>query len=89
MATRTWQRIQQGNTPSGNWSNTAHWVGGVVPVAGDDVVFPLVGAGDPAYVVTLDILSTPNLNSVSLTGASATLAVGANTLRAVSDQVEP
>ena len=47
---------------SGDWSDTATWVGGVVPGAADDVV---IGAG---HVVILDVDAT----IITLSGAAAT-----------------
>jgi autotransporter-associated beta strand protein len=35
-----------GATPSPNWSDGGNWVGGIAPVAGDDVIF-INGAADP------------------------------------------
>src|SRR5437868_15516193 len=34
-ATRFWN----GNGPNNNWTNTLNWVGGVAPVAGDELIF--------------------------------------------------
>lgn len=41
---------------SGNWSNTATWVGGVVPVSGDTIIL--------LHIVTLDV----DINGISMTG---------------------
>ena len=41
---------------SGNWSNTATWVGGVVPVSGDTIIL--------LHIITLDV----DINGISMTG---------------------
>jgi hypothetical protein len=45
---------------SGNWSNTATWVGGVVPVSGDTIIL--------LHIVTLDV----DINGISMTGYTGT-----------------
>ncbi|QOG03322.1 autotransporter-associated beta strand repeat-containing protein [Flavobacterium sp. MDT1-60] len=49
---------------SGAWSSTSTWVGGILPVAGDDVVI------NSGVIVTLD-LTTPTLLSVTVNAATA------------------
>jgi hypothetical protein len=84
MAQRNW--IGAGGSladpTTGNWNVAANWDGAVLPVDGDDVVFPAPGVSG-AYTVTLDIAS-PALDSVTLIDGSlaggTTLAIGANAL---------
>src|SRR5947209_3327953 len=60
-ATKTWD-----GSSSGNWNTTANWAGNVVPVDGDDLVFP---ANALRFTVTNDI-SGLNLRSITLSGTN-------------------
>ena len=51
------------------------------------MVFGALGASNPDYVVTLNLANTPNLTSVTLQDATATLAVGANTLNVTGSAI--
>ena len=69
-ATRTW------GGSSGNWSNPANWVGGVAPVAGDDLVFP-VGP----YTMTNDFAAgTPFESLTFLHGPTASVTLNGNAI---------
>jgi len=59
-ATRTWT-----GTGSGRWSDPANWDGGV-PVAGDDLVFPLLNGG--GGVSTNDLASGTMFHSITVNG---------------------
>jgi hypothetical protein len=52
----------------GNWSATTTWAGGVVPIAGDDVVATATSGS-----VVVDPASTASLKSFDLTGYTGTL----------------
>ena len=70
-ATRTWAGT------SGNWSNPANWVGGVAPVAGDDLVFP----NATTYTATNDFpVSTPFQSLTFLAGPADTVTLAGNAI---------
>ena len=59
-----------------NWNTPGNWSLGHVPLAGEDVVLSRT-----LPTMTLNIASTPNLNSVTVSGnGTTTFAIGANTL---------
>jgi fibronectin-binding autotransporter adhesin len=86
MATRTVSNA------GGNWNATATWVGGVVPVAGDDIAFTatsgnltvnvasagLVGVNFTNYVGTITFNNTINTNGVLNLGTGGYTQAGAN-----------
>lgn len=73
--TKTWSNTDcTGGTPNCNWSDVNNWIGGVIPVNGDDIVFDnstLIPANSP----TNDINGLA-VNSVSFINAGS----GANTI---------
>lgn len=54
-ATKVWQA--SGSNMGGNWNDTNHWVGGVIPIPGsDDVQFPANSvSANTQYIVTLNV----------------------------------
>jgi hypothetical protein len=73
MATRTV------SAAGGNFGVTTTWVGGVVPVANDDIV-----ANATSGNLTLNVTSTPNLTGANFTGYTRTLALGNNQMNLTS-----
>src|ERR1043165_6065054 len=61
-ASRFWD-----GSSSGNWSVGANWVGGVAPVAGDDLVFQ---AGVTRLLVTNDFSPNRAFNSILFQGSN-------------------
>ena len=68
-ATKTW-----GLAGAGSWAAPANWVGGIAPVAGDDVVINLTAAGTISNVPTISLnsLSIGGTANVTLNGTGAT-----------------
>ena len=61
-ATRTWD----GST-SGNWSNGANWVGGVAPIAGDSLTFPVSAT---RYVTTNNFAAGTAFGGLAVQGSN-------------------
>src|ERR1700693_5017246 len=77
MATKNWKGSGSASTPSsGTWSRSKNWSPSGVPAAGDDVII----GGSGSYTVTLNVIATPNLNSLTISDNGATLAIGTSTL---------
>src|SRR5215471_6343398 len=72
MATKTWTAGGSVSKPkSGKWGTSSNWSPAGAPGAGDDVIL----GGSGSYTVTFDT-NTANLNSLTITDAGATLAIG-------------
>ncbi len=70
LATKTWN-----GATSGNWSSTASWVGGVVPVTGDAVVIGSTN-NTTAFTATADLtVSIASLTLAGKGGQATTVAV--------------
>jgi fibronectin-binding autotransporter adhesin len=61
-ATKTWSAAPS----DGNWSNGTNWVGGVAPVAGDDLVFP---SASSLKVTNNDLAPGTTINSITVNSA--------------------
>jgi hypothetical protein len=83
-ASKTWAATGAG---SANWTTPANWVGGIPPVAGDDLTFPVSGgtlttktsnnypAGTAFKSLTLDSGYSVTGNGFNLDGVSPTIAL--------------
>ena len=77
MALKTWKGSGSTSAPkSGTWSKSSNWSPFGVPLAGDSVVI----GGHSTYTLTLNVATTPILNSLTISDSGATLAVGTSTL---------
>jgi hypothetical protein len=78
MSTRTWAFLGT----SGSWSTITNWSPIGVPATGDDVVIPPPAGTTSGTGVTLDVSTTPPLDSVTVGGTAgfAFLSIGANKL---------
>src|ERR1041385_6547552 len=63
-ATKTWD-----GSSNGNWNTMANWAGNVVPVDGDDLVFP----ANAARVTITNDISGLNLRSITISGTNYTI----------------
>lgn len=64
-ATKTWD----GGGGSGNWATAANWVGDVLPVAGDDLIFP----DGVTQFSTNNNIGVVSYHSLTITGGSYTI----------------
>ncbi|MBS1795886.1 MAG: VCBS repeat-containing protein [Acidobacteria bacterium] len=65
-AVKTWD----GGGVDANWTTAANWAGDVLPVAGDDLVFPATAA---QYATTNGFLFSPNFHSMTIEGGNYTV----------------
>lgn len=68
MATRTWR-----GTINSNWDVAGNWLEGVVPIAGDDVIFD---ANSNDCVLSSNVPATGRLQSIDFSGYTNTLYFG-------------
>ena len=73
MATKTWNGA---SVTTGNWTDATNWVGGVAPVAGDDLIF----AGSTRLTNNNDFTAGTSFNSIALAAGGGTWVITGNAL---------
>ena len=72
LSSTTFARLIYSNSPGGEWTNTASWIGGVVPIAGDTVII------QSGHTITVTIANLYNNSTYMFLIIVGTLDLSAN-----------